>query len=258
MNKKKYIVVAVIILILIGSVFLVVKKNQKKLGVTQTANSAIDLQAIRNANGFTIIGGTTPSSLEVTGTQAVLITGDSSQRVSYFPTSADHYIVASTATGTQNQIPVKGASDLAVWTDVNKQYTSYAAGTVYTMTNTAAQIVFGTTSPAITLDTAGTYLIYARVRLDAVGATYAANQLATIKLRRTNNTAADLTGATAGFNMPIITTITQTLGDILIPITVYTTANTTDIIQVWGSVAATPAAGSITVNEAEIIAIRLY
>ena len=218
-------------------------------------NTAIDIEVDVNATGFTLNGGNNPSSLEVAGSQPVKFTGDSSQKICNYPTSADHYVVAAAAAGSSGQIPVKDASDLVVYTSLLAQYTSYAAGTVYTMTASAAQIAFGTTSPQVTLD-AGTWIIFAYARLDAAGATYAGNQLATVKLRRTNNTAADLTNASTGFNMPIITTITQTLGHLHIPNVIYT-ATQGDIIQLYGLVAATPAAGSITVNEAQIVAIRI-
>lgn len=136
------------------------------------------------------------------------------------------------------------------------QYTAYAAGTPYTMTATPAQVAFGTTSPAVTLSTAGTYLIMAASNLQYVAATYAGNQTASLKLRRTNNTASDLPNATRTIELRIITTITDDAGIVSIPAVVYT-ASAGDIIQIYGSVSATPAAGSVQCTSAEIIAVRI-
>ena len=136
------------------------------------------------------------------------------------------------------------------------QKTSYAAGTVYTVTNTAAAIDFGTTDPAITIDSPGTYLILARARFENVGATFAASRLLTLKLRRTNNTAADLTGGTSLYNTPIITTLTSSLTELTIQ-AVYTTTNSDDIIALFTLIGTVPSAGSLTVDEASIIAYRL-
>lgn len=136
-------------------------------------------------------------------------------------------------------------------------YTVTASGTAYTMTAIDALLDFGTTDPSITLATAGTYLLFGRANLKYNGATYAANQTATTHLRRTNNTAADVTNATTTATLRIITTITDTVGMETIPPTIYTTANTNDIIQVFGSVSATPSAGSVQAVEASITALLL-
>jgi hypothetical protein len=73
----------------------------------------------------------------------------------------------------------------------------YAAGTAYQLTASDAALDFGTTDPSLTLTKAGTYLLTARVRLDYNGATFSAVRTATLKLRRTNNTAADLSNGSA-------------------------------------------------------------
>lgn len=137
-------------------------------------------------------------------------------------------------------------------------YTSYAAGTAYSLTNSASQVAFGTTSPAVTLASAGTYLIFSRVKVDYNAATFAAVRTATIKLRRSNNTAADLTGASYSLKSQIITLLTFTAGHMIIPAVLYTTANTNDIIQIHALVDTVPTAGSLDVSEAEIVALRIY
>lgn len=135
-------------------------------------------------------------------------------------------------------------------------FTSYAVGTPYTLTATPAQLTFGTTSPGITINQAGTYLIRATAGVKYAAATYTGTPTITLKLRRTNNTAADLTNGSRAVELPVLTTFTG--GDVMSPPEVIYTAASGDIIQFWGSVSATPSAGSVQTDSAEIIAIRLY
>lgn len=136
------------------------------------------------------------------------------------------------------------------------QKSAYGTGSAYTVTNAAAAVVMGTTSPTITIDGPGTYLLIARARYENVGATFAASRLLTLKLNRTNNIPADLTGGTSLFNTPIITLLTSTLTELNI-MTFYTTTNSDDVIVLSTLVGTVPSAGTLTVNEASIIAIRL-
>lgn len=133
----------------------------------------------------------------------------------------------------------------------------YAAGTVYSLTNTAALLDFGTTDPSLTINAAGTYLIIARAKLDFNAATFVAVRTTTMKLRRTNNTAADLTnGSVSGKAQISISAQTFTFTDQAWSV-IYTTANADDIIQVFGSIDTVPGAGSVDATAASIIAIRL-
>ena len=134
----------------------------------------------------------------------------------------------------------------------------YASGTSYQLTATPAQVVFGTTSPSLTITSAGVWLLLARARVDYTGSTFAAVRTGTLKLRRTNHTAADLANSPASFLTDIITTLTYTLGVIDLAPIIYTTTNATDIIQVWGSISVVPTAGSIDVSESSIVAVKLY
>lgn len=136
------------------------------------------------------------------------------------------------------------------------QKSAFGTGTAYTVTNAAAAIVLGTTSPTVTLDQDGTYLIIARARYELVGATFAASRLLTLKLNRTNNTPADLTNGTVLYNTPIVTTLTSTLTELTI-MAIYTTTNIDDVIVLSTLVGTVPSAGSLTVNEASIVAHRL-
>lgn len=133
----------------------------------------------------------------------------------------------------------------------------YAAGTAYTLTNASALLDFGTTDPTVTLNAPGTWLFFGRVVVSYNGATFAANRTATFKLRRTNNTAADLTGASSAHVTNIVTTSTYT-ETVVIPPVLYTTTNAGDVISLYGLVNTVPTAGSLDVSEAEIIAIRIF
>lgn len=135
--------------------------------------------------------------------------------------------------------------------------TSFAAGTTYTLTATSAAIAFGTTSPSITISAPGTYLIFCRAEVVLNGATFAASRTVTIKARRTNNTAADLTNGTVTNITPVVTTVSGTLADDQWICAPYTTTNSDDVITLFGDVSVLPTAGTIFIHEANIVAIRL-
>ena len=153
--------------------------------------------------------------------------------------------------------PGGGGSQLSPKVGSNVAQAVYAAGTAYQLTNSAALLNLGTTPTSIVLSQPGTYLIFARAHVDYTGATFAAVRTVAIKLRRINNTAADLTNGATSALTDILTAITSTLGNIVIPPVVYTTDKDNDNIQLFGSVDTVPTAGSIDVSEAEIVAIKL-
>lgn len=140
---------------------------------------------------------------------------------------------------------------------LNYSVTAYAVGTPYVFTNTAAAIDVGTTDPAIVLDKAGTYLIFGQVHMAYNAATVAA-ETATIKVRRTNNTAADLS-AVVVIDLPASTLLTNSYGIEQIPPFVYTTTATDDAITIFANVSAALSAGSIdaTAIGTSIVAIRI-
>lgn len=131
-----------------------------------------------------------------------------------------------------------------------------AAGTAYSLTNSAAAIVFGTTSPSITITAAGTYLIMGAVNLKYNAATMVANRTVTLTFRRTNNTAGNV-GTARTATTRVITTITDDMGVFSLSPLVYTTVNSNDIITIFGSMDTVPSAGSVDIFEAEIYAIRI-
>jgi hypothetical protein len=141
---------------------------------------------------------------------------------------------------------------------VPNRLSAAASGSPYTLTTTAALVSFLTTSPVVTLDKPGTYWISAYASAEFAGATFAAGRVLTIKLRRTNNTAADLTGSGSTFTIPVVTTVTHTMAVITLPPLLYTTANSNDVIEMWASLSALPSAGSMSIRVPTVLqAVRL-
>jgi hypothetical protein len=125
-----------------------------------------------------------------------------------------------------------------------------AAGTAYTLIAAYTGLDFGTTDPTITINRAGTYLVLARVEM--VDAALVSASTPTFKLRRTNNTAADLTASESVLQLPSVAT--QLRYECNLPSVIYTTANTTDIISLFGK--DVDEAG-LTVPKASIRAIQI-
>jgi hypothetical protein len=120
-------------------------------------------------------------------------------------------------------------------------------------------ITIGATPITKIITTPGTYLLSARARLDYWGATFAATQLVTLKLYRTNNTPADVTNATAGFKTPVIAVAYDgTAGIIQLPTVLYTTALATDSISLYGNIDVLPGAGAARIVQADMMALRIY
>jgi hypothetical protein len=141
---------------------------------------------------------------------------------------------------------------------VNYPLAVYGAGTAYALTATAAAVTFGTTSPAQVLDQAGTWLVFAQVQLALDGATIS-GETATIKVRRTNHTAADVSQVVA-LALPAATLLSQTYGIFPLPPFVYTTANTDDSLKIYAQVSAGLGAGTLDATAAgtSLVAVRLY
>lgn len=140
-------------------------------------------------------------------------------------------------------------------TNFNAVVQTLATGTAYQLTNSAAALDFGTTDPVVVLNKAGRWLIFAEVQLEYTGATVIA-ETASLKLRRTNNTAADVTTART-LDLPVATTLTHTYGSFKLPVANYTTAATDDSITIFGNVSAGLGAGTIDASAASITALYL-
>lgn len=138
---------------------------------------------------------------------------------------------------------------------------AYASGGSYDLDATPQILDFTTTDPELTINEAGTWMILARARVDYFFATYAADDNDFhLKLRRTNNTAADLSNGQANFKMRDVTTAYFTAGVVNLPPVFYTTTNVDDNIELWGWLDTLPdndPLGVIRVYEAEIVAIKI-
>lgn len=142
--------------------------------------------------------------------------------------------------------------------EINYPLTAYAAGTAYALTATSAVVALGTTPATLVLDKAGTYLITSRVNLELAAATFAANRDVTLKLRRTNNTAADVSNSATVVGTGVTTTETGVLVIANLPGVLYTTTRTDDSLSIFADVSVIPTAGALNATEANIVAIRLY
>lgn len=147
---------------------------------------------------------------------------------------------------------------LSVINKTSNPISVYGAGTPYELTNAYAAVVMGTTSPTITLDQPGTYLIEARVLSDYSAATIGGNVDVSVKLRRENNTAADLTGSEA---TAATRSITATSGLIesfgTYPVVYSTNGRADDVVALYGKIGTAPSSGACVIAEAAIVAIRL-
>ncbi|MES2287545.1 MAG: hypothetical protein V4547_17760 [Bacteroidota bacterium] len=155
-------------------------------------------------------------------------------------------------------ISISGSTITNTAPNATNTTSGYATGTVYNLTTTSAKVTFGTSSPSATITTAGTYLILSNLKIEYASLTTLGAAVCNFKLRRTNNTATDLSNASTNFNVPTLTALTQTAGDADIQPIIYTTSNNDDVIEMWGNRGANVTLGNIQVGEASIVIIRLY
>jgi hypothetical protein len=136
-------------------------------------------------------------------------------------------------------------------------YSVYAAGAAPALAAESALLKFGTTSPSLRIKNPGTYLIQANVGLKYSGAIFEANQVATVKLRKRNETLADLPNSTRKVTLDVVRSAkTASIGVFALPPVIYTAASN-DVIEAWGELSAAPGAGKIEAESAEIIAVRI-
>lgn len=137
----------------------------------------------------------------------------------------------------------------------------YASGTPYTLSAVAAALVFGTISPQLTINEAGTWMLIALVRIDYFFATYGSDDVeCTLKLRRTNNTPADITDSEYTFKLRDVSTAYFTAGNVALPIVFYTTTATSDILAIFGQLEAVPdndPTGSVRAMDASLVAVKV-
>lgn len=134
-------------------------------------------------------------------------------------------------------------------------YNVTASGTAYTLTTSTVQVDFGTTDPIITITQPGTYVMKAVIQVDAVAATVGTTQNLDIRMRRTNNTAADVDQMI--IDLQPLTAQTVTVGTWTME-QVYTTLNNNDVIGIFGGLSAALGAGSMQVKKAILIATKVH
>jgi hypothetical protein len=139
---------------------------------------------------------------------------------------------------------------------ITRSLTGYGSGDNYVVTDSSAEVDRGTNDSAIVLDTAGSFRIDGQLVLFYNGATFVSAQDITIKLRRTNNTAADIANSEIELASFVLTTFTGSIS-VAIPAIIYTTQNIGDRIAIFIDVAAAPSAGTLEVSEDSLIATAI-
>lgn len=119
-------------------------------------------------------------------------------------------------------------------------------GTAYNLTNAQAAVTLGTTSPALVVDEPGVYIVRAAIHLAFNGATIT-TQTMSPKVRRTNNTAADLSVVPV-IDLPAMTTLTHSYGIVVIPPFRYATPRSDDALAIFGALSAAAGAGNVEVQ----------
>lgn len=132
---------------------------------------------------------------------------------------------------------------------------SSGVGTASAVTTATTALAMGTSQPTLILDF-GVWLVFARVVAGQVDATCLGTETLTVSVKDAlgnviSTTSVLLTeGTTLGLN----------LGTILLPIAIHTNDTpdmTPDTLHISAVLSANPSAGSITITEAELVAIRL-
>lgn len=128
-------------------------------------------------------------------------------------------------------------------------------GTAYTLTTTVAAVDFGTTDPALVIPKPGTYRLRGQFQVDGAGATVGTTQSLDLRIRRTNNTAANVDSLL--IDLPAQTAATTTVGVWTLEC-LYTTAASNDAVALFAGLTAALGAGTMSVVKASISAERLY
>jgi hypothetical protein len=163
------------------------------------------------------------------------ITGSTSVVLTYLDYTGDAGVGSTIATGAGVSVGgLEGASGSA-GTAVTGTI-SVSTGLTQAL-DTTANTQVGTTTLTLAASSGKNYMLFARLRVDYAGATIAATApTITFKLRRTNNTAADVTNATAAMLTEVVTTFDGTAAELTIIGIPYTTQGASDIIQPMASV----------------------
>lgn len=129
-----------------------------------------------------------------------------------------------------------------------------AAGTAYTLTGSSAAVVFGTTSPTITLPSTGTWKFFVTIQTTYAGATVTLQNV-NVKIRKTNGTPADLTASSWSQPIPSATLLSADGPQVNIGPCAYT-GTSGDTITIFANLSGLPSLGNITITKAVISASK--
>lgn len=170
--------------------------------------------------------------------------------------STNTMTVGAVSLGAGGETSVMGPQQTSDGKILHNKLSVIASGTAYTLTTSFANVDFGTNDPILTIDSPGTYKLVFVIQTSLVSAT-TTTQSVSYKMRRTNNTAADIAGTTFGDPLPVATT-TSMLGPTITLTIDYTTVNSDDAITIQGALSGALGAGTATTSAVTAIAFRLY
>jgi hypothetical protein len=132
----------------------------------------------------------------------------------------------------------------------------------HTFSETPEALQFNAANQSLVIATTGRWMLIARVKIDYSFATYSAdNKSLNLKLRRTNNTAADIADTTIQVRLRDVTTAYFTANVLELPVVFYNTTNTTDALSIYGwldsgDLPDNDPDGRIVALEASIVAVK--
>jgi hypothetical protein len=105
----------------------------------------------------------------------------------------------------------------------------------HTFSETPEALQFNAVNQSLVINATGKWLLLAKVRVDYSWATYSEdNKILNLKLRRTNNSAADIADTTVAIKLRDVSTAYFTAQVVDLPQVVYNTTNTTDALSIYG------------------------
>jgi len=142
------------------------------------------------------------------------------------------------------------------------------SGTSYVITDTYSIVNVNNNDISVTLNEAGTYLLIGRVSCtgDSLETGTASSATIQSKLRRTNNTAADIANSETYYYLDSLVGIDLgdgnrigfgTVAQIVLPPVIYTTTNSNDIIGLYIMITDDFTTGTVSVEEANIAVLKI-
>lgn len=130
-----------------------------------------------------------------------------------------------------------------------------ASGTPYTVTTTMTGINFSGVNPDFTVPRPGVWDLNAMIIIDSNGVSNTGQKTLSVKLRRVNNTPADI-GQSIVSLVGDLSSVSRNIANVKIQ-EYYETLNDDDDIQVWASISDSPGTGVFLVSQAQIRAGKI-